>query len=70
VKITVAECAELLDGSPGWVRSLVSREKIGDCFSNGKSRKTYRIIPGQLARFMCISESELNERLKGVRDGV
>lgn len=70
MKITIRECAELLDGSPGWVRSLVAREKIGDCFSNGKSRKTYRIIPGQLAEYMRISEAELNERLKGVRDGV
>lgn len=68
--ITVREASVLLDGSEAWVRSLVAREKIGDCFSSGKSRKTYRIIPGQLARFMCISEAELNERLKGVRDGV
>lgn len=69
MKITVAECAELLDGSPGWVRSLVSREKIGDCFSNGKSRKTYRIIPGQLAEYMRISQEELAKRLEEVRNG-
>lgn len=68
--IKVSEAALLLGGSEAWVRSLVAREKIGDCFSSGKSRKTYRIIPGQLARFMCISEEELNDRLKGVRNGV
>lgn len=68
--ISVREASLILGGSEAWVRSLVAREKIGDCFSNGKSRKTYRIIPGQLARFMCISESELDERLKGVRNGV
>lgn len=69
MKISIAECAELLEGSEAWVRSLVAREKIGDCFSNGKSRKTYRIVPGQLAEYMRISESELNERLKVVRNG-
>lgn len=66
--ITVKEVSILLGGSEAWVRSLVAREKIGDCFSSGKSRKTYRIIPGQLARFMCISEHELEVRLSEVRD--
>lgn len=69
MKITVHECALLLCGSPGWVRSLVERGKIGDCFSNGKGRrKTYRIVPSQLADFLRISEEEVERRLEAVRN--
>ncbi len=67
MKITVAECAELLEGSPGWVRSLTSRGIIGDSWGNGKNRKTYQIVPSKLANFMEISESELNRRLEKIR---
>lgn len=68
MKITVAECAELLDGSPGWVRSLISRSIIGDSWGNGKNRKTYQIVPSKLANFMQISEQELLNRLIVVRE--
>ena len=68
MKISIAECAELLDGSPGWVRSLVSRSIIGDSWGNGKNRKTYQIVPSKLAKFMEISESELMQRVIEVRE--
>ena len=68
--ITVSECAKLLDGSPEWVRSLLKRGICGDAVSSGGRRYTYHIVPGQLAEYMRISESELEERLKGVRDGI
>ena len=74
--ITVKEASILLDGSEAWVRSLCMRHYIGDAFSNktdyahrvAPKRLTYHIVPGQLAEFMRISEAELNERLKGVRN--
>lgn len=72
--ITVHEAAVLLGGSEAWVRSLVSRGIIGDRWSTvwndakhiAPRRFTYRIVPGQLAEFMRISEEELFERLKDV----
>lgn len=66
--ISVSEAAILLDGSPGWVRSLCQRNRIGDCFSTGKLRNTYHIVPGQLAEYMRISEAELERRLEEVRN--
>ena len=68
MKISIAECAELLDGSPGWVRSLVSRSVIGDAWGNGRNRKTYVIVPSKLAKFMEISEAELEDRLNAMRN--
>lgn len=68
MKITVAECAELLGGSPGWARSLCDRHIVGDSWGNGKNRKTYQIVPSKLASFMEISEQELLTRLIVVRE--
>ena len=68
MKISVQECAELLNGSPGWVRSLCRRGICGDEWGNGKNRKTYVIVPSKLANFMQISEQELLTRLIVVRE--
>lgn len=68
MKITIRECAELLDGSQGWVRSLTSRGIIGDSWGNGKNRKTYQIVPSKLAKFMEISEQELMQRIIVIRE--
>lgn len=68
MKITVRECAELLDGSPGWVRSLISRSIIGDAWGNGRDRKTYVILPNKLAKFMEITPEELERRVKRIRE--
>ena len=76
MKITVAECAELLNGSEAWVRSLVSRGLIGDRWSNvwnskchiAPQRFKYEIVPSKLANFMQISEQELLTRLIVVRE--
>lgn len=64
---TIHETAILLDGSEGWVRSLLRRGICGDAVSGGGRRFTYHIVPGQLAEFMRISEEELEQRLKEVR---
>ena len=66
--ITVHQAAILLGGTDAWVRSLIRRNRIGDAWNGGKrgQRLTYRIVPGQLAEFMRISEEELMERLKDV----
>lgn len=64
---TVEETARLLGGTPGWVRSLLQRGKCGDCWSNGKNRKTYVVIPSKLAAFMEISEDDLLNRLARMR---
>lgn len=63
MKITVAECAELLDGSPGWVRHITDKGLIGNAWTTGKHRKTYKIVPSKLANFMQISEEELERRI-------
>lgn len=68
MKISTAECAELLDGSQAWVRSLISRSIIGDSWGNGKNRKTYQIVPSKLAKFMEISEQELMQRIIVIRE--
>lgn len=76
MKITVAECAELLNGSEAWVRSLVSRGLIGDRWSSvwnvqyhtAPQRFKYEIVPSKLANFMEISEQELLNRLIVVRE--
>lgn len=72
--ITVHQAAILLNGTDAWVRSLVARGIIGDRWSTvwndakhiAPRRFTYRIVPGQLAEFMRISEEELFESLKDV----
>ena len=69
MKISIAECAELLDGSPGWVRHITDKGLIGNAWTTGKNRKTYKIVPSKLAKFMEISEDELGQRLQGVRNG-
>ncbi len=66
--ITVHQAAILLGGTDAWVRSLCSRGLVGDKWNGCRKgqRYTYRIVPGQLAEFMRISEEELMERLKDV----
>ena len=66
--ITVHQAAVLLGGTDAWVRSLCARGLIGDKWNGCRKgqRYTYRIVPGQLAEFMRISEEELMERLKDV----
>ena len=68
MKISVRECAELMNGSEAWVRSLCHRGICGDEWGNGKNRKTYQIVPSKLANFMQISEQELLNRLIAVRE--
>lgn len=65
--ITVREAALVLGGSPGWVRSLCARQLVGDCWGNGKQRKTYVIVSSKLAKYMEITEEELEERLEELR---
>lgn len=69
VNPTIHETALLLNGSEGWVRSLLRRGICGDAWNNSRrgQRFTYVIVPGQLAEFMRISEEELEQRLKEVR---
>lgn len=67
MKITVYECARLLEGTEEWVRSLCKRGIIGDSWGNGKSRSTYFVVPTRLADYLKISESELEKRIRGVR---
>lgn len=64
---TVEEASYLLNGSQAWVRSLCQRNLIGDAWSSGRSRKTYVIVPGQLAEYMRIPEEELWRRLNALR---
>lgn len=74
--ISVREAARVLGGTEAWVRSLAARGIIGDRWStvwNAKyhiepKRFKYEIVPGKLAKYMEISEEELEERLEGVRD--
>lgn len=68
MKISIAECAEILGGSPAWVRSLADRHIVGDSWGNGKNRKTYQIVPSKLAKFMEISEQELMQRIIVIRE--
>lgn len=68
MKISIAECAEILEGSPGWVRSLCDRQIIGDSYGTGTHRKTYKIVQSKLARFMQIPEHELMQRVIEVRE--
>ena len=78
MKITIRECAKLLNGSEAWVRSLVARGAIGDRWSSvwnvqyhtAPQRFKYEIVPSKLAAFMQISEEELEQRLQGVRNGL
>ena len=73
--ITVHETALLLNGTDAWVRSLAARGIIGDRWSTiwndarhiAPRRFTYRIVPGQLAEFMRVSEDELERRLAEIR---
>lgn len=75
VSPTIHETALLLGGTEAWVRSLVAREIIGDRWSTILSAKyhiepkrfKYEIVPGKLAKYMEISEAELEQRLKEVR---
>lgn len=64
---TIRETALLLGGSEQWVRSLLRRGVCGDAWGTGRHRKTYVVVPGQLAEYMRISEDELEQRLKEVR---
>lgn len=66
--ITVSEAGKLLGGTPGWTRSLCQRGIIGDVWGNGKQRKTYVIVPSKLAKYMEITEEELNERVEELRN--
>lgn len=68
MKISIAECAELLDGSPGWVRHITDKGLIGNAWTTGKNRKTYKIVPSKLASFMQISEQELMQRIIVIRE--
>lgn len=76
--ITVREASLLLGGSEQWTRSLCARSIIGDRWStvwNAKyhiepKRFKYEIVPGKLAKYMEISEEELERRLEEVRDGI
>ena len=67
--ISVHEASVLLDGTEAWVRSLCSRGLVGDKWNGCRKgqRYTYRIVPGQLAEFMRISEEELERRLAEIR---
>lgn len=78
MKITVSEAAKLLGGSPAWTRHLCEKGLIGDKWHsvfefkyhmNPPKRFTYVIVPGKLAKYMEISEEELERRLEGVRNG-
>lgn len=77
MKITVSEAAFLLGGSDQWIRSLCERGAIGDRWSTVWNEKyhiepkrfKYEIVPGKLAKYMEISEEELERRLEEVRYG-
>lgn len=67
---TVTEASYLLNGSPGWIRSLCRRNIIGDAWSEKKNpeRLTYVIVPGKLAEYMRIDVPELEDRLMKLRE--
>ena len=65
---TIAETAILVNGTEGWVRSMCSRGKFADCYTNGKVRHTYTISPGMLAQWLGISVEELSRRLIEIRE--
>lgn len=77
MSISIKEASLLLGGSEEWTRSLCRRNLIGDRWStvwNAKchiepKRFKYEIVPGKLAKYMEISEEELERRLEEVRHG-